>query len=547
MSNFDADQYTVVDLFAGAGGLSLGFSQTGHFDIKVAYEHQKSMQDTYRRNHQMVDVRGDVCSANYQEIIEQYGNIDVVIGGPPCQGFSNANRQRNHAINKNNMLVKQFIRAVQELHPKAFVMENVSMLRSGVHRFYLAKSDVGMLAQIPKLSSHVDQLVLLQETYYFDGAIDLVQNYEGICASLWDSSLFSKLNILLKASKYPQRFSKALERHKNALLRSFQTLDFSKFNDYVRAVTERAVESLKDYYGRGNISKTELSSSIEHAVMIQRMLKCSKEIFDNEIIVENYSLNGDLVAHIRSFAVFDYLKAVLESTSEGYAITSGVLCAADFGAPQKRRRFVVIGVQKQLSSHVELPSAIVDESCYTTVRDAIADIEEIVPFEDVSDDEGIPIEPLRHKKGLVARLRNTTQLKNHIVPKTTDRAMQRFKALKQGENFHALNKSLQTNSYSNVERTQNTIYLRLNYDQPSGTVVNVRKSMWIHPTKDRAISIREAARLQSFPDSFVFCGSKDQQYQQVGNAVPPVLAKAIADKVFQLLSNTSTPTFLLQP
>ena len=55
--------------------------------------------------------------------------------------------------------------------------------------------------------------------------------------------------------------------------------------------------------------------------------------------------------------------------------------------------------------------------------------------------------------------------------------------------------------------------------------------MWIHPTLDRAISIREAARLQTFPDSFVFCGSKDKQYQQVGNAVPPIMAKAIAKPV----------------
>lgn len=74
------------------------------------------------------------------------------------------------------------------------------------------------------------------------------------------------------------------------------------------------------------------------------------------------------------------------------------------------------------------------------------------------------------------------------------------------------------------------------YDEPSGTVVNVRKSMWIHPTKDRAISIREAARLQTFPDSFVFCGSKDKQYQQVGNAVPPIMAKAIATKIVKYLN-----------
>ena len=94
---------------------------------------------------------------------------------------------------------------------------------------------------------------------------------------------------------------------------------------------------------------------------------------------------------------------------------------------------------------------------------------------------------------------------------------------------------LKSNTYTDPSRTQNTIYLRLNYDEPCGTVVNVRKSMWIHPTLDRAISVREAARLQTFPDSFIFCGTKDQQYQQVGNAVPPIMAKAIAKKVAKLL------------
>lgn len=61
----------------------------------------------------------------------------------------------------------------------------------------------------------------------------------------------------------------------------------------------------------------------------------------------------------------------------------------------------------------------------------------------------------------------------------------------------------------------------------------------MHPEKDRAISVREAARLQTFPDSFVFCGTKDQQYQQVGNAVPPIMAKAIAKKLAKLLNQRS--------
>ena len=96
--------YKVVDLFAGAGGLSLGFMQTRKYDIKVAFENSPYMQETYRLNHPGVEVHGDVCAANYDEIKEKYGDIDVVIGGPPCQGFSNANRQKNHAISQNNML-----------------------------------------------------------------------------------------------------------------------------------------------------------------------------------------------------------------------------------------------------------------------------------------------------------------------------------------------------------------------------------------------------------------------------------------------------------
>ena len=112
--------------------------------------------------------------------------------------------------------------------------------------------------------------------------------------------------------------------------------------------------------------------------------------------------------------------------------------------------------------------------------------------------------------------------------------MERFKALLPGQNFHNLDNNLKS-TYTDASRTQNTIYLRLEYDKPSGTVVNVRKSMWIHPTLNRAVSVREAARLQSFPDSFIFCGTKDKQYQQVGNAVPPLMAQAIADDVAGVL------------
>ena len=129
----------------------------------------------------------------------------------------------------------------------------------------------------------------------------------------------------------------------------------------------------------------------------------------------------------------------------------------------------------------------------------------------------------------------SVSVKNHITTQTTETALERFKQIQPGKNFHSLSKEMKS-TYSKPERTQNTIYLRLEPDAPSGTVVNVRKSMWIHPTLDRAVTVREAARLQSFPDSFEFVGTKDSQFQQVGNAVPPLLAKGIAEKLLQYIN-----------
>ena len=289
----------------------------------------------------------------------------------------------------------------------------------------------------------------------------------------------------------------------------------------------------------GKIISEKIAEVIEPAIMIQRMLSKAQEIFQNDIIVDSYSKKDGLSANIRSFAVSDYLTGILTAPENDYVINSDVLCAADYGAPQKRMRFVVIGIKRSIATKIALPKGHFDEDEYRTVRDAIEDLETVPPVYDLEDDkEGIKIDYIDELNELAASLRNNAVLKNHIITKTTDTAMQRFKAIKQGQNFHSLDDKLKTNTYTDASRTQNTIYLRLDYDEPSGTVVNVRKSMWIHPTLDRAISVREAARLQTFPDSFVFCGSKDKQYQQVGNAVPPIMAKSIAKKLAQTLNKS---------
>jgi len=94
MNSEVASKYTVVDLFAGAGGLSCGFLQTGRFSIKAAFENNQNAQKTYKLNHGNTAVYNCVADALGDDIKLKLGKVDVVIGGPPCQGFSNANRQK---------------------------------------------------------------------------------------------------------------------------------------------------------------------------------------------------------------------------------------------------------------------------------------------------------------------------------------------------------------------------------------------------------------------------------------------------------------------
>ena len=90
-------------------------------------------------------------------------------------------------------------------------------------------------------------------------------------------------------------------------------------------------------------------------------------------------------------------------------------------------------------------------------------------------------------------------------------------------------------SFADVTKCHTGIYHRLTWDAPAKVIGNFRKNMLVHPTQHRGLSVREAARLQSFPDSYRFWGSIGKQQQQVGNAVPPMMAKAVIRAVLKAL------------
>ncbi|WP_254220503.1 DNA cytosine methyltransferase [Clostridioides difficile] len=109
--------YNVIDLFAGAGGLSLGFEMTKKFNMVAFVEKNDNAAKTYLENHPSVKRYCDIKRLDFQDILNSVDKIDVVIGGPPCQGFSNANRQKRKIINGNNELVKLYVDAIDKLKP----------------------------------------------------------------------------------------------------------------------------------------------------------------------------------------------------------------------------------------------------------------------------------------------------------------------------------------------------------------------------------------------------------------------------------------------
>ncbi|MCH1949198.1 DNA cytosine methyltransferase [Enterocloster sp. OA13] len=538
MRSTPKSKYSVVDLFAGAGGLSYGFLQTGRFDVKAAFENNRNAQKTYQRNHGTAEVYNDVADALTVEIKEKIGQVDIVIGGPPCQGFSNANRQKNHAISQNNSLVKKFVQAVLHLNPTAFVMENVSMLKSEVHRFYVDENDREVIKKY-NIKTTPAEIVLLDEAFMFDGVADIVADVDVLNNYLWDEKDYLVLNVIYKMRKNKGKLKESLIKHKKKLQTlSERILLEEDIDDYILRQANNAGQAIQQYFSATHTDEGAdgLCESIEIIIMIQRMLSKAKEIYNNKIVVSEYAHERNLVAKVSSMSVVDYIESILGAPSSGYIMDKGVLSAAAFGAPQKRMRFVVIGIKKEKADKIDLPKGMLGEEDFQTVKDAIKDLEDIATTSDIATgNKGIQLsEEPKDISDLGRQLRDSKVLYNHVTTATTNKALERFRAIKQGDNFHSLEAELKT-SYSDPTRTQNTIYLRLNYNEPSGTVVNVRKSMWIHPVNDRALSIREAARLQTFPDSFVFCGTKDSQYQQVGNAVPPILAKAIAEHLCKYL------------
>lgn len=404
----------LVELFAGAGGMGLGFflaNQRPQINLLYSGEVHPVYAETLRINHQelgmwpgnegmlprdtrAVDLRSPEAKEEAMAAVVRADGVDIMIGGPPCQGFSSANRHSWHGGNPHNLLIDTYLSYVAQLQPRIFVMENVQGIVSS-----------------PKAGQE-------------------------------DSSL-----------------------------------------------------SVLDYFAQ-------------------------------------------------------------QMTQAGYLVFPKLLDASLYGAPQRRNRCFIVGVHQSLGwgkgdfdSWGPFPKPSHGPGTgrrLVTVEEAILDLPRIGNGE-MSQRQlySEPTPEVLHKNAFLQMMRQgaeTGVVTDHVTSRHAEYVIERFRKIPTGGNWRNIQDQL--TNYANAGRTHSNIYRRLDPEQPSVTIGHYRKSMIVHPYQDRGLSLREAARLQSFPDWFRFAGvvkgEKGQdalghKQQQLANAVCPLVTKALAQNLFKLL------------
>ncbi len=202
----------------------------------------------------------------------------------------------------------------------------------------------------------------------------------------------------------------------------------------------------------------------------------------------------------------------------GYQVTTPrVLCAADYGVPQVRERLFIVGVRQECPPF-EFPLPTTAEDAYVTCEQAISDLQARNDELGVEKDAYIGEATSEYQ----ARMRaGSSVLWNHVATRHTDLVKSVISLVPEGQNYKSLPPGVGTS------RTFNEAWTRYHSQKPSRTIDTGHRNHF-HYKWNRVPTIRENARLQSFPDTFVFEGTKTQQNRQVGNAVPPLLAEALA-------------------
>ena len=268
--------------------------------------------------------------------------------------------------------------------------------------------------------------------------------------------------------------------------------------------------------------------------------------------IQHFNPKGFLMENVPNFMTkYDgkIFRQTIDRVRElGYCITGErvlVLNSANYGVPQKRKRMFLIGHKKgyrfdypKITHDDRGENLFKDAKNFVDVRSAISDLPKITDNPNKIDKmEYSKFKGLSPFQILMRKNNRSTMVRNNVCRLTNERAIKVFSHMKQGSKYDDLPKRVK-----DILGYRDDIFKdrlkRLSYSEPSWTVVahlGMDGYMFIHPDEPRTISVREAARLQSFPDDFVFIGNLSETYHMVGNAVPVLMAQKLGKELMKML------------
>ena len=253
------------------------------------------------------------------------------------------------------------------------------------------------------------------------------------------------------------------------------------------------------------------------------MVKLADRLKPQAVVLENVpgmlQTNGGIGA-----------KRIIQDFKEiGYNMTPKLLYAPDYGIPQIRKRVFFVGLRDS-DSIFEFPEATVDKDHYVTCEQAIGDLPslqtedgKIVYGDEIQNYVSNPQSDYQKKMR-----KNSDKVYNHIGSIPIEKTKKMISLVPEGKNYKAL-----PEEYQGIYKYHEAL-TRYHSKKPSNTINTGHRSHF-HYKWNRIPTVRESARLQSFPDDFIFFGNKSQQYRQVGNAVPPMLGQVVANQLKQYL------------
>lgn len=294
----------------------------------------------------------------------------------------------------------------------------------------------------------------------------------------------------------------------------------------------------------------------DRQVLYREGIRIAKLCNAKMILFENVpAITSKRIAKDSSKLVVDMIKEELSEAGYGNYLQI-VLDAADFGVPQRRKRFFILATR---FSDWRLAIPIPTDTKKVTVRDALLDLPDVIPNSNI---EGVSY--IDANSSYSTLMKNDVfwhreefgrkQITNHLPMKHRDCTLKRFALLQPGESLKNLFDKFQGAEREKLQKQRilpKKMFIKRNYrlplDEAAPTVTSHCLDEFVHPTSNRALTVRECARLQSFPDSYEFVGgpyivphidrSVQDKYEQIGDAVPPLVAYAWGKVIIKILED----------